>query len=78
MLNCDCATNENLVAETSSLLVKSSRKGCVFNYRVSLFHNLQFFCIKLMREDWVHFQVGMHLQLGILRYIHCMKWGIQL
>ena len=27
MLNCDCATNENLVAETSSLLVKSSRNN---------------------------------------------------
>ena len=27
MLNCDCATNENLVAETSSLLVKIFPKG---------------------------------------------------
>ena len=37
---------------------------------LSVLHNLQFFCTEIMAEDWVRLQLGVHLQIGVLRYLH--------
>ena len=59
---------KNIYAETSKILVKSSKKKCVLNQGGFLSLITRSFFSKMLNENEVLIQLGMRFQLGALRY----------
>ena len=55
--------------ELQKLLIKYSNKGVRLLLGSFPSSKLAVLCTVIMAEDWVHLQLGMRLQLGILQYM---------
>ena len=57
-----------IYAGTSKATYKVFQQRGVSSIReFSVLHNLAVLCMQIMAEDWVRLQLGMRLQIGILR-----------
>ena len=55
--------------ELQKLLTKKfQQKGTSSIRESSVLHNLAVLCMEIMVEDWMCLQLGMHLQIGVLRF----------